>query len=228
MVAVDADRKNGIEQLMKISRPDIILLDDAFQHRRVRAGFYILLTAYNDLYADDYMLPAGNLRESRSGAKRANVVIVTKCPSDLFEKEKNRIERKLRLKPGQLLFFTSIAYDEFIYSEEEQLPVESIRNTAKVILAGIAKPAPFFGYLKNDDDTVLAFPDHHHFTDKDIEAIKDKAGDRIIIATEKDYVRLKGRLPEAQLFYLPIRSLFLGNAPQFDEMITAYVNNIIK
>lgn len=76
-VAVDANRKNGIEQLIKVSKPDIVLLDDAFQHRKVKAGFYILLTAYNDLYADDFILPTGNLRESRSGAERANIIVVT-------------------------------------------------------------------------------------------------------------------------------------------------------
>ncbi len=83
-VAVDADRKNGIEQLLSNSRqPEVVLLDDAYQHRKVKAGFYILLTSYNELYSDDFQLPTGNLRENRSGAKRANVIVVTKCPSDL-------------------------------------------------------------------------------------------------------------------------------------------------
>jgi tetraacyldisaccharide 4'-kinase len=85
-VAVDANRKNGIEQLLSQSnKPDVILLDDAFQHRKVKAGFYILLTAYNDLFINDFMLPTGNLRESRSGAKRADMIIVTKCPRDISE-----------------------------------------------------------------------------------------------------------------------------------------------
>ena len=84
-VAVDANRKNGIEQLLsQKQKPEVILLDDAYQHRKVKAGFYILLTSYGDLYSDDFMLPTGNLRESRSGAKRANIVIVTKCPIDSF------------------------------------------------------------------------------------------------------------------------------------------------
>lgn len=225
LVTVDANRKNGIEQLMKISKPDIILLDDAFQHRKVKAGFYILLTAYNDLYADDFILPTGNLRESRSGAERANIIVVTKCPANLSEKEKNVIERKLQLESRQKLFFTSIAYDEFIFSEEKQLLVSEIKNSEKLLLAGIAKPEPFFDYLKNEKDTILTYPDHHHFSEKDILEIKEKAEDKIIITTEKDYVRLKGNLPSEQLFYLPIKSEFLQNQEIFDQTILSYVEN---
>lgn len=225
LVAVDANRKNGIEQLMKISKPDIILLDDAFQHRKVRAGFYILLTAYNDLYADDFILPTGNLRESRSGAERANVVVVTKCPANLSGKEKNVIEKKLQLESRQKLFFTSIAYDEFIFSEEKQLLVSEIKNSEKLLLAGIAKPEPFFNYLKSENDVILTYPDHHHFSEKDISEIKSKAKGKIIITTEKDFVRLKGNLPKEQLFYLPIKSKFLQNQEIFDQTILSYVEN---
>src|SRR6187402_2631635 len=98
-VAVDADRKNGLEQLLfsQNQKPEVILLDDAYQHRKVKAGFYILLTSYGDLYADDFMLPTGNLRESRSGANRADIVIVTKCPNNLSDQDQNKIQRKLKL-----------------------------------------------------------------------------------------------------------------------------------
>ena len=225
LVAVDANRKNGIEQLIQISQPDIILLDDAFQHRKVKAGFYILLTAYNDLYANDFILPTGNLRESRSGAERANIVVVTKCPQNLSDKEKNDIERKLQLESLQKLFFTSIAYDEFIFSEESQISVSEIKNSEKLLLAGIAKPEPFFDYLKNEKDVVLTYPDHHHFSEKDIAEIKEKSKGKIIITTEKDFVRLKGTLPKEQLFYLPIKSEFLQNQEVFNETIFNYVEN---
>src|SRR6187402_2887550 len=97
-VAVDANRKNGIEQLLsQPEKPEVILLDDAYQHRKVKAGFYILLTAYGDLYSDDFILPTGNLRESRSGANRADIVIVTKCPNNLSDQDQNKIQRKLKL-----------------------------------------------------------------------------------------------------------------------------------
>jgi len=222
-VAVDVDRRNGIEQLLKISQPDIILLDDAFQHRKVKAGLYILLTSYGDLYSDDLILPAGNLRESRNGAERAKIIIVTKCPPDLSAKEQDRIQKKLKIDSDQKLCFTSIAYDEFVFSEEKQLSVSEIKPVDKLLLAGIAKPEPFFAYLQSENDVILTFPDHHHFTEKDIVEIKNKAQDKKIITTEKDFVRLRGRLPDSQLFYLPIKSHFISGGNDFDKTILNYV-----
>lgn len=222
-VAVDADRKNGIERLLEITRPEIILLDDAYQHRKVRAGFYILLTAYDDLYVNDFILPAGNLREGRSGAERAGIIVVTKCPPNLSAKEQYDIKRKLKIDLDQKLCFTTIAYDTFVFSEESQLAVSEIKDVDKLLLAGIAKPEPFFAYLQSDNDVVMTFPDHHHFTEKDIAEIKIKAQDKKIITTEKDFVRLKGKLPDSQLFYLPIKSDFISGGDDFDKTILNYV-----
>jgi tetraacyldisaccharide 4'-kinase len=223
-VAVDADRKNGIEQLLSQSiKPEVILLDDAFQHRKVKVGFYILLTSYGDLYSDDFMLPTGNLRESRNGAKRANLVVVTKCPANLSLDEQNKIAAKLKLESNQELYFSFIDYDEFIYSEGKTMKVSEIRNVNKLLLAGIAKPNPFFAYLQDENDEKLVFPDHHHFTENDINDIKNKSQNKIIITTEKDFVRLKGSIPSEQLFYLPIRSSFLSASDNFNKTITNYV-----
>ena len=226
-VAVDTDRKNGIEQLLSQSdRPDIILLDDAFQHRKVKAGFYILLTSYGNLYSDDLMLPTGNLRESRSGAKRANVVIVTKCPANLSHDEQEKIKTKLQLNSNQELYFTFIDYDDFVFSEDKSIKVSEIKNRHKLLLAGIAKPEPFFKYLENTNDEKLVFPDHHHFTENDLLAIRNKAQNKIIITTEKDYVRLKGKLLNQQLYYLPIRSSFLSASENFDKIITDFIESM--
>lgn len=223
-VAVDANRKNGIEQLLlKNPKPEVILLDDAYQHRKVKAGFYILLTAYGDIYADDFMLPTGNLRESRSGARRADVVVVTKCPPNLSEAEQLLIKNKLKLAENQQLYFSCIAYDDCIYSENSKIELSEIREEQKLLLAGIAKPEPFFAHLKNANDPCLTFPDHHHFSENDIQGIIVKAQDAIIITTEKDYVRLKGSLPVEQLFYLPIQSKFLSGKATFDKKIKDYV-----
>ncbi|MEL1241317.1 tetraacyldisaccharide 4'-kinase [Flavobacterium flavipallidum] len=223
-VAVDANRKNGIEQLLwQKEKPDVILLDDAYQHRKVKAGFYILLTAYGDIYADDFMLPTGNLRESRSGSKRADLVVVTKCPQNLPEAEQLLIKKKLKLSDSQELFFSCIAYDDYIYSEKEKIEVSEIKEEKKLLLAGIAKPEPFYTYLENDNDLCLTYPDHHHFSENDIQEIIVKAQDAIIITTEKDYVRLKGKLPQEQLFYLPIQSKLLSAADLFDKKILEYV-----
>lgn len=223
-VAVDADRKNGIEQLLsQTNKPEVILLDDAFQHRKVKAGFYILLTSYGDLYSNDYMLPTGNLRESRSGAKRTNVVIVTKCPENLSLDEQEKIKSKLKLDSIQQLNFSFIDYDEFVYSDDKTLKVSEIENVDKLLLAGIAKPDPFFAYLQKGNDECLRYSDHHHFTAKDIDNIKNKSQNKLIITTEKDFVKLKEFIPKEQLFYLPMRSSFLSASENFDKIITNYV-----
>lgn len=226
-VAVDADRKNGIEQLLsQTEKPEVILLDDAFQHRKVKAGFYILLTSYGDLFSDDFMLPTGNLRESRSGAKRANLVIVTKCPENLSFDEQEKIKTKLKLKSNQQLYFSYIDYDDSVYSEDKSMKVSEIKNLDKLLLAGIAKPEPFFAHLQSKDEDKLVFPDHHHFTEKELLEINDKAQNKIIITTEKDYVRLKGKLLNKQLYYLPIRSSFLSSVENFDLTILDYVESM--
>jgi tetraacyldisaccharide 4'-kinase len=223
-VAVDADRKNGITELLsQKEKPDLILLDDAFQHRKVKAGLYILLTSYNDLYCDDFIVPTGDLRESRRGAKRADIIIVTKCPENLSAEDQNRIKNKLEIRSNQELYFSYINYDNCIYSEYNAMKVNDIRKVDKFILAGIAKPEPFFRYLQNQNDVIMTFPDHHHFEEKDILEIKNKSESKIIITTEKDFVRLRGRLPKEQLFYLPIRSTWISRNEDFDKTILNYV-----
>lgn len=225
-VAVDANRTNGITQLLsQQEKPQVILLDDAYQHRKVKAGFYILLTSFGDLYADDFMLPTGNLRESRSGANRANIVIVTKCPKDLSVEKQDKIRTKLNASCSQQIYFTFIDYDDFIYSKEEKIAVNEIKNQAKLLLAGIAKPTPFFSYLENEKEECLTFPDHHHFSDSDLEMIQNKAQKRKIITTEKDFVRLKDSNLASQLYYLPIKSTFINNHQNFDATVLEYIKS---
>ncbi|WP_136668308.1 tetraacyldisaccharide 4'-kinase [Flavobacterium sp. H122] len=225
-VAVDADRKNGIEQLLsQTNKPDIILLDDAFQHRKVKAGFYIMLSSYDDLFFNDFILPTGNLRESRSGADRADMIIITKCPRDISEIAQEKIKHKVRsyAQTEVLVFFSFIEYDEMLFSENEKIKLDSSVIVDNLVVAGIAKPEPFFAYLQAGQKRTMVFPDHHNFNDKDIQSILEKAGDEKIITTEKDYVRLKGKLPAGQLFYLPIRSSFVNGKNEFDKKILDYV-----
>lgn len=225
-VAVDANRKNGIENLLNLNlKPQLILLDDAFQHRKVKAGFYILLTTYSDLYSKDFILPAGNLRESKNGADRANLIIVTKCPQEISKLEQHTITKSLKITASQQVFFSVIDYDDKIYSEAKELLISQIINQPKLLLAGIAKPEPFFNYLKKDSDIVLTFPDHHHFSEKDIQNCSNKAKNNRIITTEKDYVRLVGQFPKEQLYYLPIKSSFVANSAAFDTIILNYVES---
>ncbi|WP_320815214.1 tetraacyldisaccharide 4'-kinase [Flavobacterium sp.] len=221
-VAVDADRINGITQLLKLDdAPDVILLDDAFQHRKVKAGFYILLTTYSELFYDDYILPFGNLREPSSGKKRANMIIVTKCPVDISELAMSEIKKNLDVDVP--VFFSKIEYDEFACSEIESINAMDLMQTEKTIITGIAKPFPFIRHLKKENDLVLEFSDHHNFTEKEIDNIKELANNKTIVTTEKDFMRLQGSLPKEQLFYLPIKSSILNDADVLDKIILDYV-----
>jgi tetraacyldisaccharide 4'-kinase len=223
-VAVDADRKNGIEQLLaQNKKPEVILLDDAFQHRKVKAGFYVLLTSYDDLFSDDFLLPTGNLRESRSGAQRADVIVVTKCPTTLSDVAQAQIKERIIRYSKATVYFSSIAYDAAVYSKTTSIPVAEIQQSDCVLLAGIAKPASFFDYLKNANSVCLTYPDHHHFSDSDIQEIKQKAGNKRIVTTEKDYVRLKDSILQEQLYYLSIRTSFIVDSDQFDAEVLNYL-----
>lgn len=226
LVAVDANRTNGIHQLMKQeNKPQIILLDDAFQHRKVNAGLNVLLTTYNDLYVDDFVLPTGNLREFRAGAKRAQIVIVTKCPSTLSKSERHKIESKLRLNKNQQLYFSKIEYDNVV--EDAQLNFNELKEFKLLVVTGIANPIPFLDYLKinNIEFEHLAFPDHHDFTVGDVNKIKDRfetidSEKKLILTTEKDSVRLNNKL---KISHLKIKVKFVNAENDFNKTIKTYV-----
>ena len=221
--AVDTDRRNGISTLLsQKEKPEVILLDDAFQHRKVKAGFYIMLTSYGDLFCDDYMLPTGNLRESRNGAKRADVIIVTKCPKTISEAEQITIKKKIGL--DITILFSTIEYDEKVYGIDSEFSVEEIKLKDKLLLAGIANPTSFFNYLQKVNDRLVVFPDHHHFTENDCKEIIQKANGSIIVTTEKDFVRLKKHPSIPSLYYLPIKSKIIANE-ELDLKILNFVNN---
>jgi tetraacyldisaccharide 4'-kinase len=223
-VAVDANRANGIQQLLALPNPPkVILLDDAFQHRKVNAGFYILLTAYTDLFCEDWILPAGNLRESRSGAQRAHCIIVTKCPPHITVEEQQQIVKRLHANVQQPIYFTTIAYDDKLYAQDKSIALELVQDLPKVVVAGIAKPKPFFKHLKADQNIYKQYPDHHAFTQIDIKELKNIAQGKLIITTEKDYTRLQHYFTSEQLFYLPIRTEFVTNEDVFNAQITSYL-----
>lgn len=221
-VAVCEDRQNGIENLLATINPEIILLDDAFQHRKVKANFYVLLTAYDDLFSDDYILPFGNLRESASGKKRANLIIVTKCPAVLSEEEQEKVIQKLNGKVP--VFFTSIDYDSEVFGAEKAMNVTEVISQEKVIVAGIAKPKYFVDYLNSGKDKVMIYPDHHNFSDQEISELNTATQDKILVTTEKDFVRLNGKINSDKLFYLPIKVAFINSEKEFQSEI----NKVIK
>lgn len=228
-VAVDTDRAHGISTLLEKTNTDLILLDDAFQHRKVKASFYLLLTKYDDLFTDDFLIPTGNLRESRIGAKRADLIIVTKCPSNLEKASRKKIEQQLQ-RYHKPLFFTSISYADSIKGAKPLLTNE-LKNFEVLLITGIANPTPLLNHLKslNIRFIHLQYSDHHHFSEKEITQIQQQFSEiqsenKIVLTTEKDYTRLEHRI--AQLNYLPIEIQFLGNQKkQFDNLITSHIQN---
>lgn len=223
-VAVDENRQNGIAALRKLSNPpEIVLLDDAFQHRKVTPGLAILLTAYNSIYKKDFILPTGNLREPRSGAKRADVVVVTKCPVNISGATRGKIKKLLQLKKHQSLYFTFINYADYITNGVTIIPIKDLKSDFTLV-TGIAKPSPLVKFLRDSGLTFThqLFPDHHNFTTDEIDRLKKED---FILTTEKDFMRLKSEIALEKLFYLPIRQDFITNKDGFDLQITNWVKN---
>ncbi|NAS29602.1 tetraacyldisaccharide 4'-kinase [Flavobacteriaceae bacterium R38] len=224
IVSVDANRREGISRLRDLKNsPEAILLDDAFQHRKVTAGLNILLTVYNDLYVDDFMLPTGNLRDNKREAKRADAIVVTKCPENLNTIEKEQIIQKIKPGRHQKVFFSSIRYDDHFYSSDRKLKINELKKQSFTLITGIANPSHLIHHLKAKELNFehLNFKDHHHFSEKEIEKFKQK---EIIVTTEKDYVRLYQELDH--LYYLPIETYILfDEAETFDKMIIEFVEN---
>ena len=222
IVAVDTDRRHGISQLLQQKKPDIILLDDAFQHRKVKAGYNILLTSYDNLYSDDIVLPTGNLREPRAGANRANLIVVTKCPETISESKKQAVVNRLEPLPNQNVLFSFIVYSENVLNENGSFALTELKDETFTLVTGIANPKPLEDYLTHNGLQFehLKFKDHHNFTDEDIKSLKSK---KRILTTEKDYVRL---LPyfkdDNSLFYLPIE-FKIDQSKLFEDSLNAYL-----
>ena len=221
-VAVDANRQKGIEQLLtSTKKPEVILLDDAYQHRKVRAGFNILLTAHNNLYYKDIVLPTGNLREPRSGSKRADVIVVTKCKKDISEVEKSKITSKLKLKKNQKLFFSYVEYSNSVISDFNELELATLPKFT--LVTGIANAKPLVDFLadKGLKFDHLEYGDHYSFRASDIENLATKP---LIITTEKDYVRLSGNESlKGNLYYLPIQ-IKIDKAEIFNGIIRSFIS----
>jgi len=243
IVAVDEKRVDGVEKLLKII-PDlqVIVLDDAFQHRYIKPGLSILLTDLANLYIQDIQLPTGQLRESKSGSKRADIIVVTKCPHDFSNPEMVEIAKELKPEPNQQLFFSCYNYDEMVPVYPDAIVGAWTCDRLKadkagvLLVAGIVSPQAIVNYLENFTSTVstLFFPDHHAFTPKDfilMNKMLDElaTSDKIIVVTEKDAARLISNpfFPEilkSRTYALPIRVNILNNQETlFTQIIKNYV-----
>ena len=217
IVSVDSNRVRGVNKLIKLnSKPEIILLDDAYQHRRLKPGMSILLTKFNDLYSDDNIFPLGNLRESKSNANRADIIIVTKCDKNISKDQKRHIIQKLNIGDNQKIYFSSIKYSKMLYDKESSKLLSEFKNIKFTLVTGIANSSHMVNYLKDNDFNFnhLSFKDHHNYSDSDISNINNN---EIVITTEKDYVKLYSRVT-TKLFYLPIEFL-IHNEEEFNNQI---------
>ncbi len=227
-VHVCESRKEGIKQILKYSKPDLIFLDDAFQHRKVKAGFNILMTDYSKLFCEDFILPFGTLRESRIGKNRADLIIVSKSPCNSREDQKNAIKKKLNFNSDSI-FFSWIKYEELI--SFSQTKIDQINNI--LLITGIANPSPLFEVLKQKYFVeLIKFPDHHNFSKEDIQRIYKKFdtfanGSKAIVTSEKDFARLVApefhSLINEKPWYFQKISIQLDREDKFLEKIDTYL-----
>lgn len=229
VIGVCEDRVAGATKLIYDMDLEALVLDDAYQHRAIKAGFNILMTDYNDPYFKDYLLPAGDLRESRNGYKRANIIMVSKCPPDLTEEKKQYYRSRIKPLKHQKVYFSSINYDENVYSIRQQLPDNNLAYYDILLITGIANPKPLLQHLSKFSQKVkhLKFKDHHNFSDEDIKNILaqyKKMGEyKLILTTEKDYVRLKTFDYIRELvYYWPI-NVQINEQEEFNKTIQDYV-----
>lgn len=225
-VVVCEDRREGIERLQ--TQVELILMDDGFQHRRVQPSYSVVLTPYNHLYLDDYLLPMGNLRESIEGVERADMIVVTKCPDPVPYAFLQEIEFRIQQKDHQKLFFSRVTYTKTLIGETEQLPLDYLKDKSFTLVTGIARPEPLVAFLKRKefDFKHRQFGDHHEFSQKEIDSLKSE---ELLVTTEKDYMRLSRRMSKYALYYLPIETEILNEqSPYLQQAVIAHIESRLK
>lgn len=235
-VAVCENRVMGIPYLLgDFPETELILMDDGFQHLPLKAGYAILLTDYNNLFTDDYLMPSGLLREFRSGYQRADCIIVSKCPSDLSLSEKTKLSNKINPLPHQRLYFSSLKYDDPVCFHGTALQPKP--DTTVLAVSGIANANPFEQEIKRRFKNVSCkrYSDHHTYQFKDLIDLKERVnampGDtKIMVCTEKDMTKIKPLLNQSDwadipFFYLPLEVELHGNA---GNEITAHIHQLVQ
>ena len=209
------DRVEGAKKIISENNTNLILLDDAFQHRKISRNLDIVLTDYNNLFYKDYLLPYGNLRESRNNINRADVIIVTKCPLDFNKADAIKIKNQINPKKTQSLFFSQIKYSEKLFGFKE-LSFKSIRNSKLTLVTGIANSQPLKEYLKKNNVNFdhFDYPDHYNYSRKDVNKILATTKNNIILTTKKDYYKLS-QFKIDNLLYIDIKVEFLDGKQEF-------------
>ncbi len=218
------DRVEGAKKIISENNTNLILLDDAFQHRKISRNLDIVLTDYNNLFYKDYLLPYGNLRESRNNINRADVIIVTKCPLDFNKADANKIKNQINPKKTQSLFFSQIKYSEILFGFKE-VSFKSITNSKLTLVTGIANSQPLKEYLKKNNVNFNHFdyPDHYNYSRKDVNKILATTKNNIILTTKKDYYKLS-QFKIDNLLYIDIKVEFLDGKQEFLSTIKEVLN----
>ena len=217
-VVVSEKRILGLKKIEKLtSKVNLLILDDILQHRYVKPTTLVLTTTYDTPYVLDALLPSGNLRESKSGAQRADIILVTKCPEKLTVQQLKFFEERLNLLSQQKIFFTKIKYSSIVHNKTTKKDLTQLK-TPFVLVTGIADPIPLEAYLKSLglDFIHFSFLDHHSFKSQDIIRLRKAQGEGDILTTEKDYTRLYPALQDENLFYIPIEMAFLDAAMELE------------
>lgn len=238
-VAVDANRVNGIKKLMELDdAPQVVVLDDAFQHRALKCELNIVVSEFNNLYINDCMMPSGYLRESKKGINRADIIIVSKTPEKTSAVEIRNLIKDLKPLAHQHLFFTWLKYGELCGFQNPAETIDTLNDLFRyriVAFTGIGNPEPMITYLKEYSSSVrhIQYPDHHNFTLQNIVDIRAEldaieGGNKIVVTTEKDAMRLKGTDLEditnsLPLYVLPIEVDFKDKTQEFNDIILNYV-----
>ena len=245
MVTVDRKRVHGVRRILQENPGvEVIILDDAFQHRRIIPGFSILLSDFERLIVRDHMLPFGNLRESISNMRRADIILITKSPEDLSPIQRRLIVKEVDKAPYQNLYFTTLTYSDPMPVFENSDPVVSPRDMSIfkdkgiVLITGIAHPLALKEHLRKTAGEVIhiTFPDHYNFRQKDIDRVLKayndlQAKDKYLVTTEKDAVRLReftniAEPARSAFFFIPVGIHFLNDdRDEFDNLIVEYVRN---
>jgi tetraacyldisaccharide 4'-kinase len=218
------DRVEGAKKIISENNTNLILLDDAFQHRKISRNLDIVLTDYNNLFYKDYLLPYGNLRESRNNINRADVIIVTKCPLDFNKADAIKIKNQINPKKTQSLFFSQIKYSEILYGFKE-VSFKSITNSKLTLVTGIANSQPLKEYLKKNNVNFdhFDYPDHYNYSRKDVNKILATSKNNIILTTKKDYYKLS-QFKIDNLLYIDIKVEFLDGKQEFLSTIKEALN----
>jgi tetraacyldisaccharide 4'-kinase len=240
IISVDKNRKHGIEKLLSL-HPELkaVLLDDAFQHRRVKPGLSILLSDYGKMFYDDFLLPAGTLREWRAGKKRADIIIATKCPDNLTPVEKRIIHKKIDPEAHQHVLFSHVKYGDPVpvFDTTSSTPFTGKNSWGQVVLlTGISNPLPLEDFLMKKADKIIPFhyPDHHEYSIVEVNKVAEtfnsiKENNKVIITTEKDAMRLDKQglvevLRKLPVYYIPIEISFdEKEKEEFDKLVTDYI-----